>query len=151
MSSFTAALKIVAIRRTRSGWRALIPPGFLGETWAVGERFDYAVGSLEAPIAFITVPEGFVFDGASIPPILSAFLPRSHSDYVQAAALHDWLYRRYHSHVGERRIIADRIFAESLAVLGVSPLWRWALYFGVRIGGWRAWHKASKQRSQRRD
>lgn len=139
MSTFTRDIKMMALRRERKGlWAAfmrLLPPGFSRQTWAVAERFEYAVGSLENPSRIIIVPEGFEFDGASVPMILWPLFPMAHPDYIQAAALHDYLYQ-----LGEDRREADLIFRQALGVLGMAAHWRWAFFIAVRIGGAFWWH-----------
>ena len=91
MSTFTRGIKMKPVQCARRGLRRLLPPGLARPAWSVAERFDYAVGSLENPSATITVPEGFRFDGASVPLLLRPLFPMAHPDYIQAAALHDWL------------------------------------------------------------
>lgn len=149
MSSFTAPMKIIAVRRQRRGLARLLPPGFFRPCYEVAERFEYAVGALHAPQAVIAVLEGFRFDGASIPLILRPLFPMAHPDYLQAACLHDWLY----SHAGDwldetpyatalgthiTRRFADDVFREALGVLGLPRHWRCAFWLAVRIGGGRA-------------
>lgn len=130
MSSFTKPIKIKAIRKQRKGWRNFMPPGLFWPQWEVAERFEYAVGGLTNPRRIIAVPEGFRFDGASIPLLLRPFFPVAHSDYLQAACVHDWLYQEG----GDRRF-ADDVFYEALGVLGMAIHWRFLAWLAVRIGG----------------
>lgn len=79
----------------------------------------------------IAVPKGFITDLASIPAALRMiFNPNGESR--KAAVLHDWLYcsRIY------PRMEADAIFREALLVCGVSAPVAWAMWAGVRAGGW---------------
>ena len=39
------------------------------------------------------------------------------------------------------REIADKILLEAMGVIGMSWARRWAIYAGVRLGGWVAWNK----------
>lgn len=143
MSNFTRPCAVLAIPTPPTGWRRWLPPGWLRPRWQLAEGFRYAVGSLEAPTETITVPRGFVFDGASVPVPFRGLLPMAHPSYLQAAALHDWMLgagqwpRRY----------ADTVFREALAVLGMPPFWRDLMFAAVRIGAARAWIVSKFQRS----
>ncbi len=130
MSSFTRPCAILAIPTPPTGWRRWLPPGWLRPCWQLAEGFRYAVGSLDAPSDVIEVPEGFIFDGASVPLPFRALVPMAHPAYIQAAALHDWMlesgrYTRRH---------CDRVFHEALGVLGMPAFWRWIMFAAVRIG-----------------
>lgn len=135
MSSFTSALIIMAVPNTASGLARLLPPGFQRPRWEVMEGFRYAVGSIEAPQDVIEVPGGFQFDGASVPLPFRMLVPMAHPDYIQAAALHDWMLEsgRY------TRAKCDAVFFEALGVLGMPELWRGIMFAAVRIGAIR-WH-----------
>lgn len=88
-----------------------------------------------------TVPAGFVTDFASVPRGLWNILP-PFGRYSRAAVLHDWMY-----HTGiVNRARADRIFLEGMAALGVSWAKRWAMYFGVRVGGWVRWNQCRREK-----
>jgi len=135
MSSFTSALIIMAVPNTATGLARLLPPGFQRPRWKVMEGFRYAVGSLDAPQDVIVVPHGFQFDGASVPLPFRVLVPMAHPDYIQAAALHDWMLEsgRY------TRARCDAVFFEALGVLGMPGLWRGIMFAAVRIGAIR-WH-----------
>ncbi len=135
MSNFTRACAILAIPTPPNGWRCWLPPGWQRPRWQLIEGFRYAVGSLDAPSEMIPVPRGFIFDGASVPLPFRALVPMAHPDYIQAAALHDWMLEsgRY------TRRYCDRVFHEALGVLGMPGLWRGAMFAAVRIGAIR-WH-----------
>ena len=135
MSSFTDRLIIIAVPNTATGLARLLPPGLQRPQWEVVDGFRYAVGSLDTPVEVIAVPDGFRFDGASVPLPFRILLPMAHPDYIQAAALHDWMLES-----GDySRRECDRVFHEALGVLGLPDLWRWAMFAGVRIGAIR-WH-----------
>lgn len=116
--------------------------------WALGEEW-------------FTVPTGFCSDGASIPRLLwravgTPFQPA----FLRAAFAHDWAYR-----MGlMTRARADELFRVMLVDdLGRAASWvasqddsswaarararfraavlPWAMWAGVRAGGWRAWRK----------
>lgn len=84
----------------------------------------------------LTVPAGFVTDLASIPRALWAILPPI-GKYDRAAVLHDFLYR----FGGVTRAEADGVLKEAMEVKGVSRLVCWAIYTGIRSGGWVVWNK----------
>lgn len=137
MSSFTKPLQIEAVHTERKGWKAFLPPSMLRPSWRVSREFTYAVGSLENPSLKITVDYGFVFDGATVPLPFRLILPTAHPDFIQAAALHDWLYVKGDS----TRNQADTIFLEALSVLGIARVWRWSMFIAVRLFGWRYWYR----------
>jgi len=84
----------------------------------------------------IVVPEGFVTDLASIPVLLRSLFDRADASR-QPAVLHDWLYCSQLTSRAE----ADRLFREALARAGIGFARRWAMYAGVRAGGWRYWSR----------
>ena len=87
------------------------------------------------------IPAGFVTDGASVPRGLWNLFP-PFGKYNKAALLHDWLYQ-----FGTMtRAQADRAFLEAMKELGVGFVTRWAMYLGVRAGGWAAWDGYARQR-----
>jgi hypothetical protein len=78
------------------------------------------------------VPAGFVFDFHSVPRLLWViFHP---SEYGQAAAVHDYLYRT--KGLGVSRGFADEIYLASLTKCGAGEKKRKAMYRGVRLFGW---------------
>ena len=78
----------------------------------------------------VKVPKGFVTDFASIPKVFWPILPPS-GKYTKAAVIHDYLYRL----PGCSRFLADSIFREVMAQLGVSFLKRCTMYYAVRFFG----------------
>lgn len=133
MSSFTNPLMIVAAPVKRGGLARLLPPSLQRPRWEVCAGFTYFVGSLAEPTDRIRVPGGFVFDGASVPFPFRILVPMAHPNYIQAAALHDWMTERPRY----SRSYADRVFLEALAVLGMPKLWRYSMYAAVRLGALR--------------
>jgi len=103
-----------------------------GSRWKLHEPLEYRTPAGEA----LTVPADFVTDLASVPRGLWNLFP-PWDEYGPAAILHDWLYSK-----GERpRKAVDGIFLAAMKELGVSWWRRWAVYLGVRAGGWLAWKK----------
>lgn len=89
----------------------------------------------------VTIPTGFVTDGASVPKvfwnILSPF-----GEYFPAALLHDYLYSRWStSHFGVDRATADKLFLEAMFNIGVPWHTRHIIYRAVRMFGWTAYKK----------
>ena len=127
-----------ARRRNRAALRATgWPPGLVPNRWLLAESFVYSYGG-KASTESYTVTAPYEFDGASVPFGLSAFIPRSHSDLLAAAALHDWLYSEAHETVPRAR--ADAVFREALQVLGLHWFWAMLMWRAVRVGGWIPWY-----------
>lgn len=94
---------------------------------------------LRYPFEFrdITVPVGFITDGASIPRIFRPFLP-VWGRWGRAAVIHDYLIYRHrigdpHPSAPTRRDV-DRIFYEAMKVSNVGVIPRWLMWGGARIG-----------------
>lgn len=101
--------------------------GIADEKWVLLAPLVY-----ESDVAkrIITVPAGFPTDLASVPrlPIMYALCGNMAR---RAAVLHDYLYTSGR----ESRSMADAVFKEASAVIGVPGLVRWLMWAGVRIGG----------------
>ena len=88
---------------------------------------------------FIEVPAGFQTDFASVPRVpvfYTLFGDRAHRE----AVLHDYLYRKDAVPCVDRSV-ADDVFLEAMAERGKGFFVRYAMYWGVRLGGWTAWRK----------
>ena len=107
--------------------------------WVLEKEFTYYIGSLHSNL-FVTVPVGFLSDGASVPRILRSFVGTM-GRHSQAAVLHDYLTETHlisvkNSLTGKvsdqtiDRASVDKIFYESLEVLDV-PAWKRTL---IRLG-----------------
>lgn len=88
----------------------------------------------------MTVPSGFIYDGASIPRLFwtvigSPFDPK----YSVASLIHDYLYNNPNSRPfwANNRKMADKIFWVLLVRSGVNPITSSMLYLPVRIFGWK--------------
>lgn len=87
----------------------------------------------------IEVPTGFETDFASVPRVPVAYTlfgDRAHRESV----IHDYLYREDSIPV-VGRLQADGVFLEAMAERGKGFFVRYAMYWGVRVGGWTAYHK----------
>ncbi len=80
----------------------------------------------------ITVPQGFITDGASIPRIFWNILS-PYGEYFPAALIHDFLYSSRRTVI--TRATADAIFLEGMEVVGVPWLKRQTIYRAVRLFG----------------
>lgn len=83
----------------------------------------------------IEVYEGWITDGASVPKIFWNLFSPFAGRYIEAAILHDALYR---AEALDRKK-CDEIFLEAMSVCKVPRWKRYAMYWGVRLGGWKTW------------
>jgi len=97
----------------------------------------------------ITVPVGFISDGASVPWGLWN-LARPWNEFGPAAVVHDYLYERGPSYLP--RVTADWIFGEHMKAICPTLPGNWlkrawravrrrAMYRAVQIGGWWSWNE----------
>ena len=138
MSSFTKAVGFAPQRIQRGRISRLLPPGMQTQKYKVTEGFTWWVDARQQ----IDIAPGFVFDGASVPFPFTLVFPRVHSDYVQAACLHDWLY----STQSTSRAFADKQFYVAMRVLRLPALYAWVIYAAVRLGGMWAWRRKRAHR-----
>jgi hypothetical protein len=117
VSSFTAFSAPLLIQYDLSASQALG-----ADHWRVAKEFKYFIGS-ENSQRFITVPAGYLTDGASVPRALWSIIP-PWGAYGQAAVVHDILCEYLSIMVAGKltpitRERADEIFAEAMTVLQV--------------------------------
>ena len=79
----------------------------------------------------ITVPRGFLFDGASAPRIFWSVIPPMFKT-KKAAVIHDWLCKNAKG--PKDRLYADKLFYEMVMEAGLSKTRAKLGYWGVRIG-----------------
>lgn len=98
--------------------------------------------------AIITVPQGFIFDGESIPLWLQGIV-KPFGQSKRGACVHDYLYRygAYTTQSGSvvrvTRAQADKVYFELVQAKGLST-WRANVRWGVlRLVGWAAWNSNS--------
>lgn len=106
----------------------------------------------------IVVPEGFVFDGASIPWI-TQFVIGKWDLGIGPPCVHDWIYKWKgnlptgsfmretddNTHIvcePWKRYEADRLFCRHMRAVGVPQWKRRMAYRAIRLGGWWAWNKS---------
>jgi hypothetical protein len=107
-----------------------------------GYRHGSMILKLTAPFRYhskrvhetITVPKGFLTDGASVPRIFWSFFS-PFGEYFKAALIHDFLYTKENKSFN--RIESDKIFLEAMIEVGVPYIRRSLIYRAVRLGGWR--------------
>ena len=80
------------------------------------------------------IPKGFVYDGASIPSILTNILPRFGYKYDRASCLHDWLYAATNTHNYNRKE-CDKVFYEAMLSDKVNKNLAKLIYLAVRVFG----------------
>lgn len=92
----------------------------------------------------ISVPAGFIFDGATIPKIAWLIIgPPFKPDFILAACIHDWYCTNAITY--NDRVIGDAVFFKILADEEV-PYWRRALmYLAVRTYTFSHKHHESPQ------
>jgi len=103
-----------------------------GRAWRLLTPFTFGSMTLERTIE---LPAGFETDFASIPRPLWNWLPPT-GRYGKAAVIHDYLYR---TPFYATRQQADLVLLEAMTELGVGWWTRQIIYYGVRLGGRRAW------------
>lgn len=87
----------------------------------------------------ITVPKGFITDGASVPDILKPIY-NPFGRYFPAAVIHDYLYGRINN-TGINRTLADKIFNFIMKELKIDRSTRRKFYWAVRCFGELSWKK----------
>lgn len=112
-------------------------------------QVDPAGGPLRYRIngEIVTVPPGYISDGASVPRFYWWRYPPI-GLYTRPAIVHDFLYEqgRY------SRARCDRVFAEAMEEAGVDAWTRRLFYYQLRLWGWGAWNRhRARQREQDRE
>lgn len=90
----------------------------------------------------ITVPKGFITDGASIPKSLQ-WIYDPYGKYIKAAVIHDYLYSKYND-TGINRTLADKIFDFIMKETGVNGKTRRKFYVAVKYFGKIFWQDKLK-------
>jgi len=96
-----------------------------------------------APLDFVVmIPDGFIWDGASVPRLLWTLSGIRPDGLARAAALvHDYIYRR-HAHLSAppvTRLMADKLFRYMIREAGGSKWLAFRAYWAVRLFGRAAW------------
>jgi len=121
----------------------VVEPQADGETWKVHEQFQYSSDILNT---IVTIPVGFITDGASIPKIFWNILQPT-GPYFRAAVIHDYLYRWQKF----TRRQSDDALLEGMWVLNCKRWQYCCIYIAVRCFGFFAWKKDGKNPITRKD
>lgn len=89
---------------------------------------------------FVVIPKGFLSDGGSVPRSLWSIIDHPFTGWLPASGVHDFLYRKDNGY-DISRAEADMILRTLMESLGYSWAKRWAVWSGVRAGGWKSWQK----------
>ena len=107
-------------------------------TWAVARPFKINWRNRDGEKRTFTVMRGATTDFASVPWMFQ-WLVSMIGRHTRGAIVHDALYREPKHRDGLSRKDAD-VLLRSLALAAGTPRWRSALlYWGVRLGGKKAW------------
>jgi hypothetical protein len=87
------------------------------------------------------IPEGFVFDGASIPRVFRWLFSRVGAPHQVAALLHDWLYSE--QFVSRRH--ADRMYYRTCLKMGVGGIPARLMFVALVLFGGMAWVKNGRR------
>jgi hypothetical protein len=114
-----------------------------GNVWRLEQHYRYQDGDRA-----ITVPEGFLFDLASVPRTFWGLISPFDLSIV-APLLHDFLYKNGGNPPGAieppepyTRAQADDLFRRVMEIEGVPPWRRNAAYLAVRTFGRWAWRRS---------
>ena len=93
----------------------------------------------------VTVPIGFIVDGASIPRLVQSIVGSPwNGGYVKPSVIHDWRYYK-----GEvTRKFSDQEFRLNNKRENVKRWKRPLIYYGLRIGGWIGWNRRRKEEKE---
>lgn len=90
----------------------------------------------------VDIARGYCSDGASIPRVLWRIVGHPWQGRAEPAAwVHDILYQSR----AVPRHVADVAFRRLLRANGIGPVKAWAMYRGVRLGGWRAYRNGTEE------
>lgn len=121
-----------------------------GRNWRVTADFGFTAKGGRRVVALA----GSLTDFASTPRFLWPVLPPTGDGpgktYGPAAVLHDVLYRsgQFADGSGCTRTDADQVLYDAMVELQVRVLTRWAIYLGVRLGGWLTWWRYRHARAR---
>lgn len=95
----------------------------------------------------VTVPEGFIYDKASVPWLVWFYMPRDDKGFTDAALVHDYLYTvQKIEFIWIERKEADDVFLELMDREEMRWDKKWLAYTAVRSWGWRYWNPRAKDR-----
>lgn len=105
------------------------------DSYELIEEYVYKC-TIDNDLIEITVPAGFIYDGASVPAIgwIATYTP-FHPDVMLPALVHDYIYTEH----PVDRFTADSIFWQMLIDNGVKRLTADVMHTAVRAGGSGSW------------
>ena len=106
------------------------------QLWRLIRPLMYTTGA-----KLISVPMGFITDGASCPAILWTLCAPMTGPQAEAAVLHDFLYSKDSNYPEIGRAEADKMFLDGMITNGTSAWRAKAIYAGVRSCGMHSWKK----------
>ena len=98
-----------------------------GRDWLLLENYTYALNDGRT----LFIPDGFIFDSASIPRIAWRLFPPSTGKHRTPALIHDWLCASGNVSWSD----AADIFLQAMKVARVNCIKRYAIYWAVRSFG----------------
>jgi hypothetical protein len=113
---------------------------------AVAEEFVCPITLIPGIYHAVTIPEGYIFDGASIPRLVWSFIGHPFDPkFIEAAVVHDWYCdRAAELRDYQLRVIGDVVFFALLRRAGVSWRKRSSMYLAVRSYGLWSFRKVRK-------
>lgn len=113
------------------------PEGKKLEFRRLSEDFSFVVDG-----TCFVIKKGFWWDGASIPKIFWSVIGDPwEADIAPGALIHDILYgTQYYN-----RKKTDQILYEVNKINGMNSVKNYAVYNGVRMGGWKAWNEKTEE------
>lgn len=115
--------------------------GVRGALWQLTHPMLY-IATLDKVAVERTVPEGFVFDGASIPWLFQWVIPQHQSTWAPAL-FHDWAYGSRGAYGEFSRADADALFGNGLSKQRIPARRILAMYAVVDLFGQAAWDDTS--------
>lgn len=94
----------------------------------------------------VTVPKGFVCDGASVPYRLRWLAGHPFGELLRSAVVHDWIYHVHQDNDGESlsQREADYAFRKAMTVEGIGWFRKPLVWATVRLFGFRAYRESFK-------
>ena len=119
-------------------------------TWEVADDWAFKIGS-----TWYVIPQGFVFDGASIPKFLHTWLSPT-GVLLMGGLVHDYAYKyatllksgkkKTMGNIDQKK--ADEIFRDINIEQNGFHFLNYLAYWALRIGGFVAWNKHRKTNSK---
>ncbi len=118
----------------------LVRPLENGKDWSLEENYIYALNDGRT----LFIPQGFIFDYASIPRIAWRLFPPATGKHRVPSLAHDWLCAS--GNVGW--VEAADIFLQAMKVAGVGYFKRYTIYWAVR--SFKSFHKPDPRQERLR-